>query len=198
METPKFPVTTTAVAVPLLALITLVLDVPPLVWHIKNRNLGAASLVSWLVLCNLFNMVNALIWPTNDIAHWWHGQVFCDIQVKLMVAVYAGVAGSLACIMGNLAAVLDTRKTVLVPSPAQRLRRMVADSLLCFGVPICLILVHYIVQPCRYYILAIAGCWPSYDNSWPKLALIFIWPPVLCLIAFYYCGMSHSLIGVAP
>ena len=185
----SFPVSPAAVAVPLLALITLILDTPPLVWHIRNRHLAAASLVFWIILTNLMNFINALLWPTDNIATWWHGKVLCDIEVKLMTAVYIGVVGSLLCIMRNLARVLDTENTVLYSSKAQKRRQLALDLTLCFGVPCYFMVAHYIVQPSRYYVFAVAGCTPPVDRSWPKLVLLFIWPPIFCLVVVYYCGM---------
>lgn len=189
MDESTFPVTPNAVALPILAFITLIIDTPPFVWHIKNRNLAASSLVFWVIISNLMNLINPLIWPTDNIQHWWHGQILCDIEIKLMMAANFGIVGSMACIMRNLAKALDTERTVLSPSKAQRRRHIIIDCLFCFGGPIYVMLIHYIVQPKRYYIFAISGCTSSVDNSWPKLVLVFIWPPIICLIDAYYSGM---------
>ena len=188
MEELTFPVTPNAVAVPILALITLIIDVPPFVWHIRNRNLGASSLVFWVVITNLMNFINPLLWPTVDIQHWFHGQVLCDIEIKIMMAANFGVVGSMACIMRNLTKALDTDQAVLSLSKSQRRRQTIIDCLLCFGGSIYVMLVHYIVQPNRYYIFSISGCTSSFDNSWPKLVLVFIWPPIICLLDAYYSG----------
>lgn len=177
-----------AVAVPLLSLIALVLNIPPIVWHIKGRNLAASTLVFWIILCNFFNFINALLWPTDDMGTWWKGFGLCDIEVKLVTASTVGIVGSLACIMRNLAAVLDTDHTVLVPSTTQRRRRIAFDSIFCIAFPIYMMITHYIVQPSRYYIFAISGCTPSFDNSWVGIVLCFIWPPIICLMDAYYCG----------
>ena len=189
MAESTFPVTPNAIAVPILALITLIFDIAPFAWHIRNHNLAASSLVFWVIVCNLMNLINPLIWPTDDIQHWWHGQVLCDIEIKLMMAANFGVVGSMASIMRNLAKALDTEQTILSLSKAQRRRQTITDCLFCFGGSIYVMLIHYIVQPNRYYIFAISGCTSSFDNSWPKLVLVFIWPPIICLVDAYYSGM---------
>ena len=193
MDESTFPVTPNAVALPILAFITLIIDTPPFVWHIKNRNLAASSLVFWVIISNLMNFINPLIWPTDDIQHWWHGQILCDIEIKIMMAANFGIVGSMVCIMRNLAKALDTEHTILSPSKAQRRRQNIIDCLFCFGGPVYVMLIHYIVQPKRYYIFAISGCTSSVDNSWPKLALVFIWPPIICLVDAYYSGMCILL-----
>ncbi|KAL9576529.1 MAG: hypothetical protein Q9212_007023 [Teloschistes hypoglaucus] len=177
--------TPAAIILPTLVLITLFLDLPPLVWHIKNRNLAASNLIAWTILFNLFSFVNALIWPTDDIPNWFHGPVLCDIEAKLQLATTFGISGSLACIMRSLAKVLDTKRTVLSLTNGQRNLERVITTLLCFGGPVYVMAIHYVVQPTRYYIIAISGCNHSLDNSWPTMVLVVIWPVVLCLVAVY-------------
>lgn len=184
----SFQLSPAAVAIPVLSIITLVLCFPPFVWHVRHRNIAASSLVFWIVLDNIFNFINALIWPTDNIASWWNGNGLCDIEVKLMAAATVGLNGSMACIMRNLAQVMNTKSTVLEPSGARRRREMVINLLFCFGCPIYLMVIHYVVQPNRYYLFAISGCTTSYDNSWPSIVLVFIWPPILCILATYYAS----------
>lgn len=178
--------TPAAVALPTVSLLALLLNVPPLVWHIKNRNVAACNLIVYTIFMNLCNFVNAVIWPTDDVYSWFSGAVLCDIEVKLLLASTFGIAGSLACIMRALANVLDTERTTLIPTKQQRRIEVFTTAALCFGGPLYAMVIHYVVQPSRYYILAIVGCTPSLDNSWPTIALIAIWPVVLCLAATYY------------
>ncbi len=188
MAEANFPVFPAAVAIPVLALTAFMIDIPPLAWHIRSRNLAASSLVGWVMLSNLMNFINALIWPTDDTANWWEGSGLCDVEVKLMIAITFGFVGSLVCIMRNLAKVLNTKRTILSPSRAEHRTETAIACLLCFGGPIYSVAVHYIVQPSRYYVFAISGCTISYDNSWPKLVLILIWPPLLGVVVVYYSG----------
>lgn len=188
MDESAFPVYPSAVAVPILAAIALVLDVPPLVWHIKRRNLAASSLVFWIMLSNVMNFTNSLIWRTDDITAWWSGAGLCDVEVKLQIAHSFGFVGSLVAIMRNLAKVLNTKSTVLNPSRSERRKETAIGCLLCFGGSIYAMAIHYVVQPSRYYVFAISGCTVSYDNSWPKLVLIVIWPPILGIAVVYYSG----------
>ena len=183
-----------AVVVPALAFLTILFCIPPFAWHVKNRNIAASSLIFWIVLTNLFNFVNSLIWANDDLDSWWHGYVLCDIEVKLMNAANVGIPASVAAIMRSLALVLDTDRTVLRPTSAQRRRRLALDILLCFGAPAYMILVHYFVQNIRYYIFAISGCVPSFDNSWPSIALVHIWSPFFSLVDVYYS--SKSSLGI--
>ncbi|MCJ1420338.1 a-factor receptor [Xylographa parallela] len=191
---PELGLSPAAVAIPLLSLFTIFLDFPAFVWHIKNRNLPAGSLIFWILVSNLMNLVNALLWPNDNIPTWFSGTILCDIEVKLDLAATLAVVGSVLCITRALARALDTSKPAISATGQQRFRRNLLDCALCFGPPLYIIVIHYVVQPSRYYLFAIAGCTPSVDDSWPSIALLFIWPPVLCLPATYYALLTfHRL-----
>ena len=176
-----------AVGLPILSFFSITLGIPPLLLHAKNRNFPATSLVSWSILLNLFNIINALTWPNDDVDSWWDGAGLCDIELKFMVAGYVGVPGSLMCIFRSLAIVLDTDRATLVPSKGQRWRNRFMDMLFCVVVPVIAMITHIVWQKSRYLLYSISGCVNDFDESWVSLILAFIWPPVICLAAAYYC-----------
>ena len=171
---------------PILAAFSLVLCAPPLVWHLRNRNLAASALVIWVMLQNVFNFSNPLIWPTDDLSIWWHGYGLCDIESKLTIASNIGFPASLLCVIRYLAVVLDTKHTVLRSGGGYRSRQLLIEATLCIALPILILVLHLVIQDTRYYIFAIAGCVPSYDDSWVSIVLIHIWGPVINLIAGGY------------
>ena len=175
-----------AIMLVVLSIVALIVSVPGLVWHIKNQNIAAASMIGWIVLLNFMNVLNALIWPNDNVGHWWDGQIFCDIEIKLQIASTMGLVGSLVCIMRFLAQAFDTANLRLVPSKGQRIRRLVLEIVLCGGLPLLIALLHFVLQPLRYYVFAIAGCKPSYSSSWYTILLGYVWPPVICILAGYY------------
>lgn len=85
---------------------------------------------------------------------------------------------------------LDTSRTTLVPSKRQRWRNRVVETMFCVVIPIVAALLHMVYQGNRYFIFAISGCVSGLDESWVSLALGYIWPLVIFLIAGYYCGES--------
>lgn len=176
-----------AVVLPVLSFISIALAIPPLILHGKNRNFPATSLIFWSILLNLFNIINSLIWPTDNVISWWDGSGLCDIEVKFMAASYVGIPGSLACIFRSLAIVLDTDRATLVPSKGQRWRNQFMEIMFCIAVPVIAMTTHIIWQKSRYLLFAISGCVNNFDESWASLAFAWIWPPIICLIAAYYC-----------
>ncbi|MCJ1283034.1 a-factor receptor [Xylographa opegraphella] len=183
-----------AIAVPLLSLFTIFLDFPAFIWHLKHRNLPTGSLIFWILVSNLVNLINALLWPNDNIPTWFSGTILCDIEVKLDLAATLALVGSVLCITRALARALDTSKPAISTTGQQRFRRNLFDCALCFGPPLYIIIIHYVVQPSRYYLFAISGCTPSVDNSWPTIVLIFIWAPLLSLPSIYYALLTmHRL-----
>ncbi|KAK4983391.1 a-factor receptor [Elasticomyces elasticus] len=165
-----------------LSALTLVLDIPPLLWHVRNRNVAAMSLVLWIIVLNMMTVVNIMIWPTSDFASWWSGVGLCDVEAKLMVASTIALPASSMCIMRDLARVMDTEHSVISSTRSERKRKLVMDLCWCLGTPILLMVLHYVVQPNRYYVWAVAGCNPSIDNSWVAIVLILL-PPLLMFVA---------------
>jgi len=167
--------------------VVLLLDIPPLVWHIRHRNLGAGSLIGWLLILNLMTFTNALIWPNDNLNEWWHGHGLCDVEVRIKVGASNALPGALTCIMRHLAAVLDTEN--IIPSMKTKRLSHIIDLILCFGIPVLSMIALYLVQDLRYYLTGISGCSVSVDNSWPSLITIYLWPLILTLLAAYYAGM---------
>jgi pheromone a factor receptor len=184
-----------ATLLPLLATIACLLCFPILVSHIRSRNLATSVLTFWIVLENVFNLINPLLWPSKDFVNGWNGAGLCDVESKLRLAASIGYVGALVCIYRHLAVILNTEQIALVASPAQRRRRIAIEMALCFGFPVYIMIASYIVQSGRYYIFAIAGCVPMLDSSWPSTVLVLIWPGVMWVVAAGYCStIIHRLI----
>ena len=178
-----------AILLPTLATVAFVLCLPILANHVKSRNFAASVLIVWIVLENMFNLINPILWPTNDFEGWWNGAGFCDVVSKLRLAAYIGFISALVCIYRQLAVILDTEQITLGLTRAQRRRNIAIETALCFGLPVYLMIAHYIVQSGRYYVFAITGCVPILDSSWPSTVLVVIWPTIIWIVATVYCSV---------
>ncbi|PYH93188.1 a-pheromone receptor PreA [Aspergillus ellipticus CBS 707.79] len=190
--TPLYPL---AIVLPVLSFVSILLSIVPLALHWKNRNFPASSLICWYLILNLFNIINALLWPTDDVESWWDGNGLCDVEGKIMIASYIAIPGALVCIFRNLAIVLDTRRAALVPTKSQRLWSRGMVLLFCIIAPGIAMITQYIYQGRRYFLFAIAGCMNGYDESWLTLVLAQIWPLIICFIAGYYCVLVLHRLG---
>jgi pheromone a factor receptor len=177
-----------AVALATLSLLFAILIIPPMIWHFSNRNIGATALILWLLVLNLQNSLNAILWSHDDVTNWFGGNVLCDIEVKIMVAVATGVPSSVACILRALARVMDTERVSLGLTKSQRRRGYAVDLLWCAGFPALQMFFHYIVQTSRYYIVGIAGCTPAVSRSWVTDLLIIAPPVMWTVLGSFYAG----------
>jgi hypothetical protein len=189
-DTPVYPLSIFAIIFPLLAFPAWILCLAPLVWHFRQGNIAAGSLITWICLYNFFNSINALIWPRDNILEWWDGAVWCDINVRIQVGSTVALAASTACVTRKLARVLDTSNITVSSSRKSKVTAMVWEVIWCWGFPVLLIPVYYVVQPVRYMIYGIVGCMSAYDTSWPSIVLSNMWGPITMGVAAYWAGMS--------
>ncbi|KAK7607755.1 pheromone A receptor-domain-containing protein [Phyllosticta paracitricarpa] len=181
----EYPVFPLAYLVPILATIIIILNIPPMVWHYKNKNLAACTLVFWIILLNFTMFLNAILWPNDDIANWASGVGVCDVQVYLFVGCWTGISCCLLCIMRGLARIMDTKNTV-VSSDRSRKRHLIIDAVICYVPVILQMSTFYIVQNRRYFIFGINGCVTSFSFSWLGIILLAMWPLVICTVVAGY------------
>ncbi|GME38194.1 a-pheromone receptor [Neofusicoccum parvum] len=186
MADEEYPLYSASIFLPIAAGLVVVLNIPPLVWHFRNRNLGACSLVIWPLVFNLFAMVNALIWPRDNVQAWYNGRGLCDLEVYTLIAGWTGLPSCLLCIIRNLAQVLDTKRQVVTRCRAQRVRQCIIDSLICWGPPALQLCLFDLVKVNRYSICGLNGCVPSLDTTWMSILVVYIWPLLICMVAGYY------------
>lgn len=179
-----------AILLPIFSLLAIILLTVPFIWHWRLRNIGSCSLIFYISLANFFTFINAIIWPTENFDSWWNGAGLCDIEAKLKWPCVTGLACATLCITRSLANVLDIDRAEVLQTRASKRKKAVVDFAICFTIPVLQIALHYIIQVNRYYIMAIGGCAPSFDNSWPTIVIMYIWPLIFCLINCYYAGVS--------
>jgi len=175
-----------AILFPLFAFPSWLLCVPSLVWHFSQGNIAAGSVVTWVVLNNFYNAINPLIWPRDNLTEWWDGNLWCDIGIRIQVGTNVGIAASTVMIIRKLARVMDTRNIIVSSSRNSKVKEKIWEVVWCWGFPMLMILLFYIVQPIRYFIFGIMGCISAYDTSWPSIVLIIMWAPITMLVAAYY------------
>jgi len=194
MEEMNAPVSTQAILFITLSFPAFLLCVAPMIWHFRQANVAAGSLILWIVLHNLFNCINPLIWPRDNLTEWWDGAILCDIQIRLQVGSYVGLTASLALVLRKLANVMDTRNITVSTSHKSKVKAKIWEVFWCWGVPLLLMGIYYVTQYNRYAIVGIAGCWSVHDASWPSMVISFMWSAVGIVIDSYWAGKSHLLL----
>ncbi|KAF2715199.1 STE3-domain-containing protein [Pleomassaria siparia CBS 279.74] len=189
MSTDLYPLYPSAIILPAFAAPAILLDIPPMIWHFSQRNVAAGSLILWIVLLNLGNLLNPIIWPRDNLLEWWDGKVFCDIQARIQVGALVALASCAAMVMRRLAKVMDTRNITMAPSRGSKRRELALEILWCWGYPGFMMVLYYIVQPVRYYVFGISGCVYAIDTSWPSIALNCMWNVITMCFAAYFAGL---------
>lgn len=187
---PDAPISTQAIVLPIFAFPAWILCILPMGWHFSQRNIAAGSLIVWILLNNFFNSINPLIWPRDNLMNWWDGHVWCDINTRIQIGSTVGLGASTAMIVRKLAKVMDTRKITVSSSKNSIIKERILEIFVCWGCPLILILVYYVVQPIRYLLYGIIGCISAYDTSWPSMVLSIMWGPISMCAAAYYAGMT--------
>ncbi|GAM86697.1 hypothetical protein ANO11243_047160 [Dothideomycetidae sp. 11243] len=175
-----------AVVQAVLAAVVVCLDIPPLIWHAKQRNFAPVVLILYILLLNFANFVNAIVWPNDDLSRWFSGVGLCDIEARLAVAGSTALPAATLCILRKLANVMDTKHMIVSPTRAQKRRALLIEILLCIGIPVLSMALHFIVQPLRYIVYGISGCTPAMSSTWLSIAFIVLPPLLLTLVDVYY------------
>lgn len=195
MPTPAFEGTyAIAYFLATISLIILLLIIPPMCWHLRNKTLAATILIAWLIILLLFNAINALIWPSDDFTIWYNGTGLCDLEIKVQVAAQVALPACFARILRALAGVMDSRRVSVVPSKRQKRRGFVGDVIWCVVFPLLQMLGQWVVQPNRYLVYGITGCVAPGPANWMYVLLIVVPPAVWVAIGTYYAGKLISFL----
>jgi pheromone a factor receptor len=188
MDAP-YPLPVASVVLPILSASAFLLGIPPLVWHVRNRNLGASCMIAWFLPVQLIYVVNPIIWSRDNTADWWDGSGLCDVEIRLLIASTIAVPGAITCIMRGLARILDVERPPF--HGASRWGRIL-DVMLCFGLPLVLVSVYYVFQPTRYAIYTSTGCNWLLARTWGSIVVMRMGPFILSIVNGYLASESFS------
>ncbi|THH33299.1 hypothetical protein EUX98_g913 [Antrodiella citrinella] len=172
-------------ALPAGSFIAAVLVLVPLPAHWRARNVATVSLVVWLFAMNLIYFIDSLVWADNSAPH---VVVWCDIVTKLMIGASSAIPAATLCICKHLEMVASGR-TVRLTHEDHR-RRRIFELLVCWGVPIVLMALHYVVQGHRFDIVEALGCQPAVYYSVPAVFIVWFPPLLLSVLTLIYSSLA--------
>ena len=191
VPSPKIPFYTSAntIATIVCSGVVILLNIVPFHTLYTAKQMPACTMIAVTELVLLFNFINAILWPNDDITKWWNGHGLCDVEVLLKAVLSTLCASSTACLTRNLSQAVDVDNNPrLFESAAMRRRRLAGELLFCYGIPLVQLITHYVIQAGRYAIVTVYGCVDVVDNSWVTIALFAVWPLIFYLINCYYAG----------
>jgi len=158
----------------------LVLVTLPHHWRVKN--FATLSIIAWLVAFELTYGVNAVIWADNVGIR---AQVWCDIATKIQIGAQMGLPGCCLCMARRLNRIAYGQEM----SPRGWSHRAL-DIWLCWGFPVLIMVLHYIVQGHRFDIIENLGCFPAIYISWPSLIILGLSAFVPSVLALLFCILA--------
>lgn len=164
-----------------LSIVVAVLNIAPLSWQVEHANSGPVCLGFWVILLNLNNFVNAVVWRSDAINR---APVWCDVSSKLKLGGPLGLLAANVCVTRFLARVVNPNGKMI--TARDRRNRAIFDYGFSLGVPLAVMATHIVYQPLRFGIVRTLGCAFAFVLSWPALVLWMIWSPILAAIAASY------------
>ncbi|KAF9064867.1 pheromone A receptor-domain-containing protein [Rhodocollybia butyracea] len=145
-----------------------------------RSDVAQLALVLWLLVCNLIQGIDSLIWAGNtDI----HVPRWCDLVTKILLGLMVAIPGACICIAIKLARIHQDEKR----KASMKWVPYAIDGLFCLGVPVAYMCLHFIVQDHRFNIAENFGCSASIYPTNEALALMLVPPMLLGSAAFFIC-----------
>lgn len=139
----------------------------------------------WLFIINVIYGVDAIVWGDNTDTVI---PVWCDITSKLLVGINFALPSASLCISIHLEHVASLR--VARTTLSDKRRRQIFEALMCFGLPLLFMGLHFIVQGHRFDIIEEYGCRPTIYFSIPSLFIIWIPPLVVSIMALVFAALA--------
>ncbi|KZT69400.1 STE3-domain-containing protein [Daedalea quercina L-15889] len=175
------------VALPLGSFIAAILVLIPLPSHIKAQNLSTVAMVLWLFAVNVAQGINSIIWMNNVEVKL---VVWCDIVTRLFIGSNTALPAACFSLCMHLERIASAR--AVLTTNADKRKRVIVDSVLCFGVPAIYVGLYYAVQGHRFDLVETIGCRPETYVSIPEFFLIRFPPIFLSLGASAYAALAFA------
>ncbi|KIJ64363.1 hypothetical protein HYDPIDRAFT_112361 [Hydnomerulius pinastri MD-312] len=177
--------------IPALSFISAGLVLIPVIWYFRARNIAAVAIGTWLSVTNIIYAVDALIWAQDfDIK----ASVWCDIcTTSFITGSHFALPAACLCICIHLERLASFCQT---STPVAKRRRIVFESVMCFGLPAVYIALHLIVQPRRVDLYDGFGCRPATYPAVTAVFLVWIPPFILAFATIVYAAIAwrHFLV----
>ncbi|KAF8587699.1 fungal pheromone STE3G-protein-coupled receptor [Ramaria rubella] len=170
---------------PIVSFLSIPLLLASLPSHVRAGSVSTIALIAWLGVMSLIRGVNALIWANNFVVRL---EVWCDITTKLAVGFTVAVPAAALCILRHLESVASNRSAR--STKADKIRRQRFEAIMCFGLPVVFMALHYVVQGHRFDLFEDFGCYPTVYFSIAAIFLVYVPPLALSLTTFVYAAMA--------
>ncbi|KAJ8515195.1 hypothetical protein ONZ45_g7334 [Pleurotus djamor] len=170
---------------PVAAFVAAFLVLIPVPWHWRARNVATCAIISWLFVINIIYGINSIIWAADVIDRY---PIWCDICTKIIVGASFALPICTMCVCKHLEMVSSNRKVQYDYNDKRR--RIIFESVMCFGLPMIFMALHYIVQGHRYDVFQYIGCQATVFISIPAVMIIWVPPLFFSLMTLVYASLA--------
>ncbi|KIK78556.1 hypothetical protein PAXRUDRAFT_834509 [Paxillus rubicundulus Ve08.2h10] len=173
--------------IPVVAFICAALVLIPLPWHWRAGNVSTIAISAWLFVGSIIDGVGSIIWgnTVENIAPIW-----CDISTKLQIGSTVALPAAMFCLCIQLERISSVRQVSVTHSDKRC--RQILDGILCFGVPVVYMALHYVVQGHRFDIVEGFGCRPAVYESIASIFLMWLPPLLFAIGGCVYAGLAFA------
>jgi len=156
-----------------------------LLW--RNGEFAATVFCFAVVIRNIGYIINALIWRDDNVADWYAGYGWCDLQVYITFAMDTAFNTCLFEIMRSLYSKVSLDRVTSLTSH-ERLRKQVISAAVIFTVPVIQVALTFFLMVRRYNVSTLVGCTALYHFDWLFFVFYVLPTPVFVVLAAILAG----------
>ena len=169
------------IAIAVCSAISLVILIPPLIFHIRKRNIPTICLLTFLLLEAFNSVVCACIWSDENFYKKWDGKGYCDVFQKIKAGSSSGKVAAVAALSLDLYMILQAKNHKYLAKGSRV--KLITELSICLITPIFCMATNYIVQTSRFVIVRYVGCYGFYSGSVLTIFLVSIWNLLWAVVA---------------
>lgn len=167
--------------------ICFILNLPPSIWHIMNKNIPALTLLIYVEILMMDGFVSAIVWGGPDYVNAWNGKVWCDIMVRIQLAASVGISSSISCVSFNLLMIFLTNRMTTFWF-GNKWVKPCCEVFFSIVFPFIISGVAYLAQSFRYLISRYSGCSPPLVTDSISVVTFYLW-----IFVWNFISMAISL-----
>ena len=167
--------------------ICFILNLPPSIWHIMNKNIPALTLLIYVEILMMDGFVSAIFWGGPDYVNAWNGKVWCDIMVRIQLAASVGISSSISCVSFNLLMIFLTNRMTTFWF-GNKWVKPCCEVFFSIVFPFIISGVAYLAQSFRYLISRYSGCSPPLVTDSISVVTFYLW-----IFVWNFISMAISL-----
>lgn len=173
----------------ILGILAILVSIVPMRILQRNGEFAATTLYVVVTILNVFYVVNAILWPDNNVKNWFAGYGWCDLQVYTIFPLTTVYSACVLAMMRNLANRVGLMRATSL-SASEKKRRNIIECLILFPVAFVQLILTYFVLAQRYNVSTLIGCMSAYDPSWPFFVFFDLPSPIYTVGAAIYASES--------